>query len=129
MNPRLLPSLAAFALLALAGCDSPERTSASLRHDLDAYSQSPEAATAVKIEAGFGKLAGQIDKLRAAGRTGEADTWQQELDVLRLRFTAAKMAGNIQNMKQAAENLGDAFRQAGQALGEAFKDKDEPPPR
>jgi hypothetical protein len=129
MRPAFLPALAVLALLALAGCDSPERTSTSLRRDLDAYSQKPEAATAARIEADFVRLAGQIDELRAAGRQGEADTWQQELDALRLRFAAAKMAGNIQNMKQAAENLGQAFRQAGQTLGEAFKDQDEPPPR
>jgi len=123
MTPRLLPVLAALAVLALAGCDSPERTTAALQRDLASYSEKPEPATAARIEAGFGRLDGQITKLRAAGRDQEANTWQQEADTMRLQFTAAKMAGSIQNMKQAAQNLGNAFRQAGEALGDAFKDK------
>lgn len=127
MTFRLLPVLAVLALLALAGCDSPERTTASLQRELASYSEKPEPATAARIEAGFERLDGQIAKLRAAGRDQEANTWQQECDAMRLRFTAAKMAGSIQNMKQAAQNLGNAFRQAGEALGDALKDKEAPP--
>ena len=128
MKLRLLPVLLVLAALVLAGCDSPERTTASIQRDLASYSEKPDPATAARIEDGLNRLEAQIVKLRAAGRGTEADTWQQECDAMRLRFTAAKMAGSIQNMKQAAQNLGNAFRQAGEALGDALKDKDEHPP-
>ncbi len=110
-------------VLVLAGCDTPAKTAQTLANDIVAYSADPQPETAVRIEADFARLDAQIEKLRAGGQEVEAGAWQQERDALKLRFAAARMAGNLQGVKKAAEDLGKSFRQAGEAFGEAFKDK------
>lgn len=117
----LLPLLA--AVLGLAGCDSPKKTALVLQDEIGAYAAKPAPETASKIEGNFAKLDGQIAKLRSSGNDAEADMWQRERDALQLRYASATVAGNLQSVKKAAENLGEAFRQAGQAFGEALQAK------
>jgi hypothetical protein len=109
--------------LLLAGCDNAGKTAQTLANDIVEYSADPRPETAVRIEANFARLDGQIEALRAKGQDIEAGAWRQERDALKLRFAAARVAGNLQNVKKAAEDLGKTFRQAGEAFGEAFKDK------
>jgi len=108
---------------ALSSCDSPRKTAESLGATIAEYSAHPRPETAAKVEKEFTLLDAQIEKLRSGGGAVEADIWQQERDALQLRYNAAQMAGNIQNVKQAVQELGNAFRKAGQELGDALKDK------
>jgi len=128
MINRLIPRacrLAALLCLAatLSACDSPRKAAESLGATIAEYSAHPRPETAAKVEKEFALLDAQIEKLRSRGGPVEADIWQQERDSLQLRYNAAKMAGNIQNVRQAVQELGNAFRQAGQQLGDALKDK------
>jgi len=107
---------------ALSSCDSPRKTAESLGATIAEYSAHPRPETAAKVEKEFTLLDAQIEKLRSGGGAVEADIWQQERDALQLRYNAAQMAGNIQNVKQAVQELGNAFRKAGQELGDALKD-------
>jgi len=107
----------------LSSCDSPRKAAESLGVTITEYSAHPRPETAAKVEKDFTLLDAQIEKLRAGDRGVEADIWQQERDKLQLRYAAAQMAGNIQTVQQAAQELGNAFRKAGQAIGDALKDK------
>ena len=83
----------------------------SLGATIAEYSAHPRPETAAKVEKEFALLDAQIEKLRSRGGPVEADIWQQERDSLQLRYNAAKMAGNIQNVRQAVQELGNAFEQ------------------
>lgn len=111
------------AVLGLAGCDSPKRTALALGDQISSYTKAPDPEAAAKIEQGFARLDKQIAELRDSGQFAEADIWQRERDSLQMQFAAATFAGNVQNVRKAAENIGQAFRQAGQAIGEALQTK------
>lgn len=117
----ILPTILLLAILGLTGCDSPKKTALELQGEIAEYASKPGSEAAAKIEQGFAKLDGQIAQLRSSGHQEEADMWQRERDALQVRYASAAVTGNLQGIKRAAENLGEAFRQAGQAFGEALQ--------
>ncbi|MBE2179845.1 MAG: hypothetical protein IAE97_05185 [Chthoniobacterales bacterium] len=120
MRP-ILPIILLPAMLVLAGCDSPKKTALELQGEIAEYTAKPGSEAASRIEQNFARLDEQIAQLRASGHLDEADMWQRERDALQLRYASAAVTGNLQGVKRAAENLGEAFRQAGQAFGEALQ--------
>lgn len=123
---RHLFTVASLAIVLLSvGCDSPKKSVLELGQDIAAYTKQPSPEIAARIDGGFARLDSQIEKLRSSGQGTEADMWQRERDALQMRYAAATFTGNLQNVKKAAENISEAFRQAGQAIGEAFQSKPE----
>ncbi len=121
---RLLLGLLGCALLVLLpGCDSPQKTADTLRRDIAAFPAAPDAEASRKIEENLSRLQVQIDKLRSAGKDAEANGWQQELTSLQIQYAGARVGAGLQKAKQAADGIGEAFRQAGQSIGEAFGGK------
>ncbi|MGA0093309.1 MAG: hypothetical protein ACO3J2_03320 [Chthoniobacterales bacterium] len=118
-HPGLLCCLG--ALLALAGCDNPDRLLRGLQDDISAYAAEPNSAQAQKIEAGFTRLDDEIAGLRERGNKADADRLARQTDALRVQYAAAQMSDGWQKVKDAATGVGEAFRQAGQSIGEAFK--------
>ena len=111
----------AAAVAFIAGCDSPRGTLEELRKEVAAYVAAPAGADTGKIDAGFQKLGAQIAELRGKGNNAEADALQQERDVLKARYTGAKMAAGLQGLQQAAKVIGNAVRQAGEVFGETLR--------
>ncbi len=111
--------LLAVTVLAVAGCDSPRRTLEEVRREVGAYASAPSGESATKIDEAFDRLDRQIGELRAKGKTAEARTLQEERDTIKARYTGAKVAAGLQGLKHAAQQVGEALRQAGETLGGA----------
>ncbi len=109
------------ASLVVAGCDSTHRTADTLQKEIAAYPSDPSAGAAEKIERSFDLLDREIEELRSAGKSPEAESLEQQRQNLQAQYIAARMTEGLQKMKQAAEGLGTAFRQAGETIGEAIK--------
>lgn len=107
------------AALLLGGCDSPQRTLDGLRRDVAEYAAAPSDVSAAKIEEGFARIDRQIEELQAKGRGAEARALQDERDLLKARFAGARLGAGLQGLKQAAQQVGEAFRQAGETIGGA----------
>ena len=116
---RKLAWLLVAAALLLGGCDSPQRTLDGLRRDVADYAATPSDVSAAKIEEGFARLDRQIEELQAKGRGAEARALQDERDLLKARFAGARLGAGLQGLKQAARQVGEAFRQAGETIGGA----------
>ncbi len=119
MNPRLL--LVTLVALLVAGCDSPRSTVESLQREIGAYSADPSEAASDRIDNLFAQLNGQIAKLREAGRTEQAADFARQRDALQAQFATARLTATLLKAKQSAEGLGEAFRQAGESLGNALR--------
>ena len=113
--------MAVAVMILLPGCGKPEDLPKTLQAEVSAYASKPSDEAAAKIEAGFQRLDEQIEKLRQDGLTGEADDLAQQRAVLQTQFLAARMTASLLKAKEAAKGIGEAFRQAGQAFGEAFQ--------
>mgnify|MGYP001768354541 CR=1 FL=1 len=107
------------AVFALSGCDSPQRTLDGLRQGVADYAEAPSDASAAKIEEGFARLDRQIEDLQAKGGGAEARALRDERDLLKARFAGARLGAGLQGLKQAARQVGEAFRQAGETIGVA----------
>ncbi len=117
----LFSLLFAACLPFLSGCERPEDTLDSLQQDVSRYSASPTDEAAAKIDAGFDALDAQIAKLRDRGKTVEADNIANQRDALQAQYAAARMTASLLKAKEAAANVGEAFRKVGEALGQAIK--------
>ena len=111
----------AACLLFFSGCEKPENTLDTLRQDVSRYSAGPTDEVAAKIDANFAKLDDQIAKLRDRGKTAEADNIANHRDALQAQYAAARMTASLLKAKEAAANVGEAFRKVGEALGQAIK--------
>jgi hypothetical protein len=120
-QPAIAAALLAVILFSAPGCDSPQDTLQSLRKEVSAYATSPTDAAAAKIDEGFARLDGQIAKARAAGQTAEATSMGQERDALQAQYAAARMTASLLKAKEAAANVGEAFRKAGEAFGKTLQ--------
>ena len=118
---RLFSVLCAACLPFLSGCERPEDTLDTLRQEVSRYSAEPTNEAAAKIDADFAALDAQIAKLRDRGRTTEADNIANQRDALQAQYAAARMTASLLKAKEAAANVGEAFRKVGEALGQAIK--------
>jgi hypothetical protein len=105
----------------LSGCERPEDTLDTLRQEVSRYSTDPSDEAAAKIDAGFATLDAQIAKLRDRGKTEEAGNIANQRDALQAQYAAARMTVSLLKAKEAAANVGEAFRKVGEALGQAIK--------
>jgi hypothetical protein len=113
--------LTVFAVFCLSACEKPQSTLRVLQDDVSTYAANPSDEIAAKIDANFAKLDGQIVKLRNAGKTEEADRIASQRDALQAQYAAARMTASLLKAKEAAVNVGQAFRKVGEALGQALK--------
>lgn len=116
-----LPLLLLLPVLFLAACDSPEKTLKALQRDIAAYSLQPEPATGQRIQEGFENLAADISKLRAEGKTAEADSLERQANTLRTQYETVRLAGSIQKAREAIQGVGESVQRAGEQIGELFK--------
>jgi len=113
--------LGALGLLSvLSACDNPDRMLRDVRDGISAYAADPTSAEAQEVEAGFDRLNEEVARLREGGHTAEAQSLARQTDSLRAQFAAAQMAAGLQKAGEAARGIGEAFRHAGQSIGEAF---------
>ena len=118
---RLLGTFLMLGLVLLPGCEKPQDTLKTLQEDVSSYAVNPSDAAAAKIDAHFAKLDTQLIKLRDAGKTEEADNIANQRDALQAQYAAARMTASLLRAKEAAANVGEAFRKVGEALGQALK--------
>lgn len=124
MKPR---HLLLIAILALVGCDSPKRTVDTLRKEIAEYKADPGDARQEKIEAEFARLDAQIDELEAKGKTAEASAFRSSAENLRADYRAARMVRSMRQAQEAIRDIGDAFKEAGQTIGDVFRSPDATP--
>ena len=118
--------LAVACLLVLAGCDSPSRTVDSAKKELSAFQAAPDAEKQAAVEQTLAKLDAQIDALDKKGDHTQADIFRQQAFDLRSDFQAAKVAKALKDATKAIQGIGEAFKEAGKSLGEAFKNTNNP---
>lgn len=119
---RLTRFLAACGLaIALAACDSPERTVSEASRQIAAYQAAPDAEKQAAIEASLARLETQVGELDRKGDRVKADLFRRQAQSLRSDFQAAKMARALQDAKAAIEGIGQAFQEAGKTIGESFR--------
>ena len=118
---RLLLSFAAMALVLFTGCEKPENTLRTLQDEVSTYTSKPSDEAAAKIDAHFAKLDTQITDLRESGKTDQAETIANQRDALQAQYAAARMTASLLKAKEAAANVGEAFRKVGEALSQTLK--------
>ena len=118
---RLLLSFAAMASVLFTGCEKPENTLRTLQDEVSAYASKPSDEAAAKIDANFAKLDAQITDLRESGKTDQAETIANQRDALQAQYAAARMTASLLKAKEAAANVGEAFRKVGEALSQTLK--------
>jgi hypothetical protein len=120
--------LIAFLALGLTGCDSPKKTVDQLRQEIAAYKAAPSDAGQAKIEADLAKLNDQIANLERKGRTEQAATYRSSAANLTADYRAARMVRTMKDAQSALQGLGQAVKDAGKSIGDAFRDTDSPTP-
>jgi major membrane immunogen (membrane-anchored lipoprotein) len=117
----LLLSFAAMASVLFTGCEKPENTLRTLQDGVSSYASKPSDEAAAKIDANFTKLDAQIADLRGSGKTDQAESIAQQRDALQAQYAAARMTASLLKAKEAAANVGEAFRKVGEALSQTLK--------
>jgi hypothetical protein len=117
----LFLSFAALAAVLLAGCEKPENTLRTLQDEVSAYASKPSDEAVGRIDANFAKLDAQITGLRENGKTDQAETITNQRDALQAQYAAARMTASLLKAKEAAANVGEAFRKVGEALSQTLK--------
>ena len=118
---RLLLSFAAMASVLFTGCGKPENTLRTLQDGVSSYASKPSDEAAAKIDANVTKLAAQMADLRGSGKTDQAERIAQQRDALQAQYAAARMTASLLKAKEAAANVGEAFRKVGEALSQTLK--------
>lgn len=113
--------LTVFTVICLSACEKPQDTLRKLQDDVSAYAANPSDGIAARIDTGFAALDTQIAKLRDHGKTAEAESIASQRDALQAQYAAARMTASLLKAKEAAVNVGQAFRKVGEALGQALK--------
>jgi uncharacterized lipoprotein YajG len=121
-QPAIVLVLSTVGLFFVPGCDKPQDTLQTLQKEVSAYAAAPTDEAAAKIDQGFTRLDSQIVKIRTDGNTAEAGGLGQQRDALQTQYTAARMTASLLKAKEAAANVGKAFRKAGEAFGQALQD-------
>jgi hypothetical protein len=115
-------SLLALLVLALSltGCDNPQRTADTLRNEIAAFKISPDPKKQAEIEANFSKLDQQINQLETKDTT-KADLLRRQYVNLQAEYQAAKLAKTVNDVKNAVEGIGNAFKEGAKSFGETLK--------
>lgn len=113
--------VAGVVMMIWSGCAKPQDILQTLQTEVSAYASKPSDEAAAKIEADFERLDEEIAKLRQDGQTARADDLAQQEAALQAQFLAARMTVSLLKAKEAAQGIGEAFRKAGQAFGEALQ--------
>ena len=108
-------------LLAVSGCGGPQDTIKELQNEVSAYAAAPSDEAAAEIDGMFTRLDGQIGQLRESGDAAGADALAKQRDALQAQYVAAQMTASLLRAKDAAAGIGEAFRKAGEAFGQAIK--------
>jgi uncharacterized membrane protein len=108
--------------LIVAGCDSPKKTTETLRVQIAEFKTSPSDEQQAEIEANFVKLDEQIANLQARGKTTEANELLATEANLKAEFRAARMVKTIDDAKAAIQSIGEAFQEAGKSIERAIED-------
>ena len=111
----------AFLLALLSGCQKPEDVVKTLQSELSLYATQPSEEASAKIDGLFARLDEQIQKLQTDGQSAEALALTKQRDALQTQYAAARMTASLLRAKEAAVGVGEAFRRAGEAFGEALK--------
>lgn len=117
----LFLSFAVTAAVLLAGCEKPENTLRTLQEEVSTYASKPSDEVVAKIDANFAKLDTQITDLRESGKTDQAENIANQRDALQAQYAAARMTASLLKAKEAAANVGEAFRKVGEALSQTLK--------
>ena len=107
----------------LVGCDSPQRTIASLRKEIAEFKTAPEEKTRVKIEQDFLKLERQVAELQQRGDPSAGEL-RNQLVSLRSEYQAAKISKAVQDARDAIQGFGQALKDTARSVSEAFKNAD-----
>ena len=118
---RLLPLTALVVVALLSACEKPEETLQKLQNEISAYATNPTDQAAAQIDENFTRLETQIAKVREGGNASEADVLAQRRDTLQAQYAAARMTASLLKAKEAAASVGEAFRKAAEAFGQAIK--------
>jgi len=105
----------------ISGCQKPEDTVESLQNKLSLYAAQPSEEASAEIDGLFARLESQIEKLRVSGQSAEADSLTKQRDALQAQYAAARMTASLLKAKEAAVGVGEAFRRAGEAFGQALR--------
>lgn len=108
------------AALGLAGCDSPQRTTDSLKKEIADFKAFPDDRKQEAIDRSFAKLDGQIRALEKAGRSTQAAEFRRQEAALRSDYQTAKLARTIQDAKRTIEGFGQAVKQGAEEIKNAF---------
>jgi predicted small secreted protein len=111
------------AAVALAGCDSPQRTIDSLRKEIMEFKAAPDEKKQANIDEKFAKLEGQIAVLQQRGDP-KAEELRSQLVSLRADYQAARMAKAVQDAKSAIQGFGEALKDTAKSVQDAFKKSD-----
>jgi predicted small secreted protein len=111
------------AAVALAGCDSPQRTIDSLRKEIMEFKAAPDEKKQANIDEKFAKLEGQIAVLQQRGDP-KAEELRSQLVSLRADYQAARMAKAVQDAKSAIQGFGEALKDTAKSVEDAFKKSD-----
>jgi predicted small secreted protein len=111
------------AAVALAGCDSPQRTIDSLRNEIMEFKAAPDEKKQANIDEKFAKLEGQIAALQQRGDP-KAEELRSQLVSLRADYQAARMAKAVQDAKSAIQGFGEALKDTAKSVEDAFKKSD-----
>ena len=107
----------------LVGCDSPQRTVASLRKEIAEFKTTPNEKTRVRIDEDFAKLERQIAELQQRGDPS-ADELRNQLVSLRSEYQAAKISKAVEDTRNAIHGFGEALKETARSVEEAFKNAD-----
>jgi predicted small secreted protein len=107
----------------LVGCDSPQRTVASLRKEILEFKTAPNEKTRVKIDQDLAKLERQVAELQQRGDPSANELWNQ-LVSLRSEYQAAKISKAVQDTRNAIQGFGEALKETARSVEEAFKNAD-----
>ena len=121
-QPCLTLVLSAVVLFSVPGCPKPQDTLQTLQKEVSAYAAAPTDEAAAKIDASFNRLDGQIAKICADGKIAEAGNLGQQRDALQAQYAAARMTASLLKAREAAAKVGEAFRTASEAFGQALHD-------
>lgn len=113
--------LAALLLVfSLSGCDSPQRTVDTLRTEITAFKAAPDPKKQGEIEAHFAKLEQQIAQVETKDTT-KADLLRRQYANLQAEYQAAKLAKTVNDVKNAVQGIGEAFKEGAKSFGETLK--------
>jgi hypothetical protein len=109
-----------FLVLAIAGCDSPQRTIDSLRKEIAEFKAAPDEKKQAQIEANFAKLEQQIVQMESKDSL-KADLLKRQYAGLQGEYQAAKLARTLNDAKNAIQGFGDALKEGAKSFSDSLK--------